>query len=99
MFLEIATLVFLGSVLGIKWFTTAHSARLSANLVTAENEENRIRGRYKKVQGERKTIASEMKEINIGFQVIEAEVQGLEEELFEVDQRNSEIQEQIDRRD
>jgi len=99
LFLEIATLVFLGSVLGIKCFTTAHSASLATNLVTSENEENRFQGRYKKVQRARKTIAREMKDINVGFQVIEAEVQDLEEELFEMDQRNKEIQEQIDRRD
>jgi hypothetical protein len=43
--------------------------------------------------------ASEMKDINIGFQVIEAELLGLEEELFEIGQRNSKIQEKMDRWD
>jgi predicted nucleic acid-binding Zn-ribbon protein len=98
-FLEIAALVCLGSVLGIKWFTTVHTAKLSENLTVAENDENRFRGRYKKVVNQRKAIASEMKEINVGFQAMEGEVQDLEEELYEIDQRNTEIKEQIDRRD
>ena len=98
MFLEITTIVLLGSVVGIKWFTMAHSARLSESLTVAENDSNRFRGQVKKVQEERNAIASEMKELNIGFQAVEGEVQDLEEELYELDQRNSEIQEQLDSR-
>ena len=86
MFLEITALVCLGAVLGIKWFTALHSTRLSENLVVAENDQNRFRGRYKKVANERKAIAAEMKEIGIGYQALEAEMQDLEEELYELDQ-------------
>ena len=98
MFLEITTIVLLGSVVGIKWFTMAHSARLSENLTAAENDANRFRGRYKKVQEERSAIASEMADLNVGAQAVQDEVQDLEEELYEIDQRNNEIQEQIDGR-
>lgn len=99
MFLEITTMVLLGSVLGVKWFTALHSARLSENLVSAENDEARFRGRYKKVQSERDAIKKEMNALNVGFQSIESEVLELEEELLEIDQRNAEIKEQIEGRD
>lgn len=93
--LEIVTIVALGIVLGVKWFTQMHTTKLAEDLVVAENEEKKYRGRYKKLEGEREAIGREIKELTIGLEKIDAEVQDLEEDLFEIDQRNSEIKDQV----
>jgi hypothetical protein len=96
--LEFLTIILLGIVLGVKWFTTLHSTRLSEGLVVAENDEARFRGRYKKLVGEREAIARETKDLTITYEAMEAQIQDMEEDLFDVDQRNGEIKEQIEHR-
>ncbi len=41
--LELTAVVFLGLVLGVKWFTQLHSTRLAERLTVAENDEARFR--------------------------------------------------------
>lgn len=96
--LELTAIILLGVVLGVKWFTTVHATRLGEALTVAENDEARFRGRYKKVEGERGEIAKAIKAQSTTVEAMEAQIQELEEDLFEVDQRNSEIKEQIERR-
>ena len=96
--LELVTIILLGAVLGVKWFTQIHSTRLGEALTAAQNDEARCRGRYKKLQGEREAIAKEMKALNVTHEAMEEQIHELEEDLFDIDQRNGEIKEQIENR-
>jgi len=42
--LEFITIILLGVVLGVKWFTQLHTTRLRESLTVAENDEARFRG-------------------------------------------------------
>jgi len=46
--------------------------------------------------GREKALATELKELSIGVEAMEAEVRDLETDLYEIDQRNSEIEDQLE---
>ena len=97
--LEAITILLVLLVLGAKWFTIFHTARLRAHLVVATNTCRRNEQRYKALHEEREALAKQSKAVDnemAGFESIGGE---LEEELYEVDQRNQEIRDQIDDRE
>lgn len=96
MFLQGLTVALLAVVIAVKYLTMVHKARLNQRRVEAENLRNKNEMRYKAMTKERKTAETEETNVQKEVKLLEEHLEHVKGELLEQQERNKELEEQIE---
>ncbi|MDP6777201.1 MAG: hypothetical protein QGI83_10595 [Candidatus Latescibacteria bacterium] len=96
MFLQTVTVILLALVIAVKYLTLVHKNRINQRRVEAENLRNKNEMRYKAMTKERKTAETEEENVQKEVKLLEEHLDHLKGELLEQQERNKELEEQIE---
>lgn len=96
MFLETMTVLLAALVLVVKYATSKHIAVLHRRKLEAENLCYQNEQRFKQCRKERRAAEEQEKEVQKEVHLWEGQVAGLKEDLSEQEDRNRELEEQIE---
>ena len=96
MFLEVLTVLLLALVIAVKYVTVAHKNRLNQRRLEAENLRKKNEMRHKAVGNERKAAEAQEEQVQKEIKLYEDHLEKVRGELLEQQERNRELEEQIE---
>lgn len=96
MFVEVLTVLLLALVIAVKYVTIAYKNKLNQRRIEAQNLQNRNEMRYKAIGKERKAVEAEEKGVQKEVKLLEEHLEHVKGELLEQQERNKELEEQIE---